>query len=231
MNQNEQSDFISQVEEELTWRLNELRFLKNQLSLIENDEDKKKFRKSLVVMLYSYYEGFCKSAFQIYIQAINSQNLSRNDVSLPLRVSSMNKIFNAYESGKKDQRFQRDLPNDNELHKYSRQMTFVEEFSNFLSETVLIPEDLVDTESNLKPIVLRKILYRLGFPVDQVQNSEGTINQLLNYRNDISHGSRKEGIQEQSYEHLETKVKKLMDTIRSVINNAISESSYLEIAE
>ena len=40
MNQNEQADIISQIEEQLTWRLNELRFLKNQLFTIENEDDK-----------------------------------------------------------------------------------------------------------------------------------------------------------------------------------------------
>lgn len=225
-------DIISQVEDELSWRIEELVFLKNQLSFIEKDEDRKRYRKSLVVMLYSYYEGFCKSAFQIYVQAINSENLTRSDVNLFIRTSSLHEIFLSYgNDSKKDARFKNSLPEDSKLHKYSRQITFVKEFSSFLSETVNLPEDIVDTESNLKPIVLKKILYRLGFPFEEIDISEYAINKLLNYRNAISHGSKKSGIDELEYETLEFDVRKLMNNIRGIINNAIIYDSYLECAE
>jgi len=232
MNQNEQADIISQIEEQLTWRLNELRFLKNQLFTIENEDDKNRYRKSLVVMLYAYYEGFCKAAFQIYVKAINSQNILTSDANIFIRTSSMHEVFLAYgDDSKKDEIFRRSLPDDTKLHKYSRQITFVGEFANFLSKTVNIPEKIVDTESNLKPVVLKKILYRLGFPVEQVQISEDTINKLLTYRNSISHGSRRLGITDNEYERLESDVKILMNSIREIINNAIIDESYLECAE
>jgi len=229
MNQSVQIDIISQIESELTWRMQELIFLKNKLSLIETESDKNRYRKSLVVMLYSYYEGFCKSAFQIYIQAINSQNLLRSDASLSIRTSSLHEVFLAYgNESKKDELFRKSLPNDTKLHKYSRQITFVEEFTNFLSETINIPEEIVDTESNLKPVVLKKILYRLGFPIENVQISENIINKLLSYRNSISHGSRKEGITDSDYEELESDVKDIMNSIRQTINNAIMDELYLD---
>lgn len=221
-------DIISQIEEELTWRSEELIFFKNQLSIIEKEEDKKRYRKSLIVMLYSYYEGFCKSAFQIYIQAINSENLTRKDVNLFIRTSSMHETFLSYgNESRKDVRFKRELPEDSKLHKYSRQVIFIEEFSNFLNETVNIPEGVVDTESNLKPVVLRKILYRLGFAFEEIDISENTINKLLGYRNSISHGSKRTGIDEDEYDELENDVKKLMNTIRMIINKAITSDDYL----
>lgn len=225
-------DIIGQVEEELSWRIEELVFLRNQLSFIEKDDDKTRYRKSLVVMLYSYYEGFCKSAFQIYVQAINSEKLTRSDVNLFIRTSSLNEIFLAYgNESKKDSRFNKFLPEDTKLHKYSRQITFINEFSSFLSETVNLPEDIVDTESNLKPIVLKKILYRLGFPFEEIDISENTINKLLSYRNAISHGSKKAGIDAPEYEELESSVRKLMNNIREIIINSIINASYLEAAE
>jgi len=59
------ADIRAQLESELTWRQNEMRLLHNQLEFIEKYEEKKRYRKSLVVMLYSHYEGFCKTAFLI----------------------------------------------------------------------------------------------------------------------------------------------------------------------
>jgi HEPN superfamily RiboL-PSP-like protein len=43
-------------------------------------------------------------------------------------------------------------------------------------------------ESNLKPVVLRKILFRLGFPPETFASHEGTIHRLVNRRNNIAHG-------------------------------------------
>ncbi|MBP2098918.1 MAE_28990/MAE_18760 family HEPN-like nuclease [Enterococcus rivorum] len=223
-------DVIGQIEEELTWRLEELNFLKNQLSVINKEDDKLRYRKSLVVMLYSCYEGFCKSAFQIYIKMINSQALLRSEVNLHIRTSSLHEMFLEYgNESKKDERFKRSLPEDNKLHKYSRQITFVEEFNNFLTEQVYISDSIVDTESNLKPAVLKKILYRLGFPFEEIDISEATINKLLNYRNSIAHGSQKIGIKEIDYESLESDVKKLMNNVRVIIINAIQDDLFLEI--
>ena len=68
-------DIRAQIEEEITWRSDEIRFLKNQLSNIQKETEKEKYRKSLVVMLYSHYEGFSKTIFQIYINEINPEFL------------------------------------------------------------------------------------------------------------------------------------------------------------
>lgn len=38
-------DIRSQLEEEMTWRSNEIRLLRNQLAYIEDDEDKKDIEK------------------------------------------------------------------------------------------------------------------------------------------------------------------------------------------
>ncbi|MBC2214174.1 hypothetical protein HCA87_01205 [Listeria welshimeri] len=222
-------DVISQIEEELTWRKDEFYFFKNQLSKMEKESDRERYRKSLVVMLYSHYEGFCKSGFTVYVNAVNSERLLRSDVNIFIRTVSLNDIFLEYgNEAQKDSRFKKKLPEDKKLHKYSRQITFLEQFSSFLNETVNIPEEVVDTESNLKPVVLKKILYRLGFPFKEIELSDNTINKLLNYRNGIAHGSHKMGIEEQSYEELEASVMSLMDSIRLIILDAIHDDLFLK---
>lgn len=119
------------------------------------------------------------------------------------------------------------MPDDKKLHKYSRQLAFIEEFGNFLEETVTIPDDVVDIESNLKPVVLKKLLYRLGFPFDQIPISENTINKLLGFRNSISHGSKRLGIEKDEFEELEGEVWGLLNLIKKVIVNAILDDTFL----
>ena len=49
----------TQLEGELKWRLDEIHFLHNQQNHISNEKDQNCYRKALVVMLYSHFEGFC----------------------------------------------------------------------------------------------------------------------------------------------------------------------------
>ncbi|PWL95845.1 MAG: hypothetical protein DBY13_00500 [Lachnospiraceae bacterium] len=80
------------LETELAWRQEELAFFKNQLNEIV-EEDKDKYRKSLVLILYSHMEGYIKICLQTYIQYINSQGLKRKEVDTGLMVASMHKEF------------------------------------------------------------------------------------------------------------------------------------------
>ena len=119
------------------------------------------------------------------------------------------------------------MPDDEKLHRFARQVDFVKEFDNFLLEIVNIPEDIVDVESNLKPVVLRKILYRLGFQYDAFDSYIGMIDQLLNLRNNIAHGARKTGLDHTSYEAIEKTTYTVMEEIKKMVLNALQNGLYL----
>lgn len=222
-------DIIAQIEEELTWRIDELRFLRNQLSIINDENDRMRYRKSLVVMLYSYYEGFCKSAFQIYINAINKSSLTRDMVNEYIHTASLNEVFMTYHNeSKKSPYFNNLLPDDAKLHRFSRQVEFVLAMENLWNEIVEIPENVIDTESNLKPVVLRKILYRLGFEHNSFQEYEGLINLLLERRNNVAHGAEKEGLSKEKYEKIEDAALRIMVQLKKLIIDALINKSYLK---
>jgi hypothetical protein len=145
------SDIRAQLEMELTWRQNEMRLLHNQLAFIEKDEEKNRYRKSLVVMLYSHYEGFCKTAFLIYINSVNKERLKCLEMNDYIVTANFAEIFIALEvPNAKCKIFKPKLPEDTKLHRFCRQVNFISELNNFLSKQVNIPEDVIDTESNLK---------------------------------------------------------------------------------
>jgi hypothetical protein len=85
----------------------------------------------------------------------------------------------------------------------------------------------VDTESNLKPIVLRKNLYRLGFPHDGLESLEGSISRLLNIRNEIAHGANNRGVNNKEYESLRKAAFYVMDTVKRYVMNALTSKEYL----
>lgn len=99
------------LEAELAWRQEELAFFKNQLNNISDENDRRRYRKSLVLILYSHMEGYIKIALQTYIQYINSQQILRKDAISGLMVAGMHKEFLAYENlDRKCTIFRRELP-------------------------------------------------------------------------------------------------------------------------
>ncbi len=57
------SQLWTEIENEQSWRFDEIRFFQNRLAEIKSEEDREKYRKALVLILYSHFEGFCKFAF------------------------------------------------------------------------------------------------------------------------------------------------------------------------
>ena len=103
-------EFRAELEEELRWRQEELAFFKNQLVdiVLENDADR--YRKSLVLILYSHFEGYVKIALQTYIEYLNSLCVLQKDVVPALAASGMHKEFIAYENLRFSKRRFRKIP-------------------------------------------------------------------------------------------------------------------------
>jgi hypothetical protein len=219
----------AQLEDELTWRRDEIRFLHNQLSYIKKEEEKKRYRKALVVMLYSHFEGFCKTALSIYANTINQENLTCSLVTDQIIASSLATVFQDFENmNKKSNLFRNDLPDDRTIHRFARQVELISNLKEIWKLSVQIPiNDVVDTEANLKPPTMRKILYRLGLPHDAFSNNEGKIHLLLNYRNSISHGVAKDGLDERKYREIEDATIEIMSSLIKIITSALSDAKYL----
>lgn len=223
----------AELEQELTWRRDEMRLLHNQLTYMQDKSHRERYRKSLIVMLYSHFEGFCITAFQIYIQAINDQNLKRKKLNNHLLASSLYNEFRAYDESDRKPKHYREIfnnnpPEDRKLSHLARKIDFVENMEQFLNKEATIPERIVHSENNLTAIVLRKLLYSVGLPHDILKEHEGKINELVNRRNAIAHGLRKDGIDSRTYSKIETSVFKLLNDIIMLIDVSLREKRYLK---
>jgi len=221
-----------ELESDLTWRSDEIRFLKNQLAYILREDDKERYRKSLLVMLYSHYEGFCKTAFLIYINVINKEKLQRKEANQNLTACSLHNVFTAYEDmdrkpDKYREIFKNALPEEKALHRFARQVDFVVNIDNIWDEVIVVSEEIADTESNLWPIVLKKILFRLGLPEQSFKEYEGSISRLVNMRNGVAHGRDKDGIKEDVYGSIEKTVFDIMQGVIDVIIDTLKSQKYL----
>jgi hypothetical protein len=215
------------LEVELAWRQEELAFFKNQLNEIL-EENKNKYRKSLVLILYSHLEGYIKICLQTYIQYINSQMLDRRDVSTGLMVASMHKEFIAYENlDRKCEVFRRELPDDTRLHRLYRRVDFMEKVEEFKEQKLSIDDQIIDTESNLWYIVLQKNLYKVGLPIDLFDDYQKDIDALVNRRNSIAHGNFKAGVQEREFSNWEAKVSEILSGVTRLLYDYANNERYL----
>lgn len=217
------------MEAELAWRQEELAFLKNQLSNIGDEWLKNKYRKSLVLMLYSHFEGFVKICLLSYIQYVNSLHLKRNLFNDELIASSMNREFNAFDNNdEKCSIFKKKLPEDRRLHRFYRRVNFLEELEEFKSKDMSISDETIDTESNLWYIVLQKNLYKVGLSIDLFDDLSKDIDSLVNRRNSIAHGTERAGVTEDEYLRWETKTYRVMEDMIRCIYYTVSHEKYLK---
>jgi hypothetical protein len=218
----------AELEAERSWRSNELRLLRNQLSALAGEEERSIYRKSLVVMLYSHFEGFCRTAFAIYVRALNAQALTVGQVNWNLAASALAGVFaKLHNTDQKSHIFKRALPDDAKLHRYARDRDFLEALDDFQRIRVEIDsDDVADVESNLKPAIVRKILFRLGFDHTLADAWDGELSELLGRRNNIAHGASRMGISSKVYEEYEGAANAVMDALTEAIFQEFANGRY-----
>lgn len=221
-------EILAELELELEWRESELRLLKNRLPDFSKVEEQRRYRKALVVMLYSHFEGFCKVALSIYAKAINEQKFDCGYVNDSIAAAALADVFKALENpNKKCDLFRSTLPDDSSLHRFARQVDLVGNIRELWSRTAQIPvDDVVDTESNLSYYVIQKILYRLGLPHEAFKDFSGTIGRLIHYRHNLAHGKFMEGLDHDEYQPLEDLVLTMMREIKGIVWKFLYEEQF-----
>ncbi|MHC4702797.1 MAG: MAE_28990/MAE_18760 family HEPN-like nuclease, partial [Planctomycetota bacterium] len=217
----------AEIESELKWRVDEIRFFKNLVSNLDTSERQDQYRRALILLLYAHFEGFTRFAFAHYIRAVNQAQIKCGQASHAIAASTLSGVFASLRNpNKKCDLFRRTLPDETHLHRFARDREFLEQLGKALELDVCLSDGLADAESNLKPEVLQKILYRLGLPHDSFDGFKGRINKLLNYRNRIAHGESKEGISQDTYNSLQSDVFYLMNEIKSAIVDSVRNRRY-----
>jgi hypothetical protein len=218
-------DFSAELESDLEWRQAEVLFFQNVSSGIR-DTDLQRYLKSLVLVVYAHVEGYVKFSLSSYVRAINSQMLSCNDANDAIVAASLSDLLSALRDAQRKSKDFSKAPDDAALQQFCRDREFVSKSRDFFSMTVKIPDSAVNTESNLWPIVLRKNLYRLGLPHDRLSHLDGALSRLVNTRNEIGHGSRRDGVEWKDYLELRNAAFKVMQDITSCLFTAYSLAWY-----
>ena len=186
-------NFSDKVDKEMSWRKMELSQITADIDyMMREDISMQHYQieyriKTAYVMLYSHWEGCIKELAKMYVDSINNMYLSPYAVRESLRarflkdsldslVSSANKWVNNGSGG-------------------ANYGQFLKDFSDF-DRIFYISPSAVNTESNLNPKVLIKILENIGLYElidDKFLDKDfcAINNRLLGRRNAIAHGNKK----------------------------------------
>jgi hypothetical protein len=222
-------DLWAQLESDLKWRQDELRLLSNSIASIGRASDQDRARRAQFVMLYAHTEGFSKVALSTYVRAINDLQLAVKTVSEYVVASAFADVFHAVRHGDpKGKVFKLPLPEDEGLKVFCRQCEFISDIEALLSRPVNVPDSAVDTESNLNSKVLRRNLYRLGFPANKFEAYESDLDELVYRRHSIAHGIDFDPVRRDLYLRLEKNAFGFMDDLSLSIIDATEQSAFLK---
>ena len=221
------AQLYAELEEDRNWREEEIRAFQNQGAKLESEDEQKRHRRAVVLLIYAHFEGFCKFALMLYVSAVNKLGMPCSKANYALVAATLADVFRDLRNpDKKSILFSRVLPDDTKLHRFAREREFVEKSSEFEKLPLRIADDVVDTESNLTPTVLRKNLYRLGLPHDKFDSYKDEINKLLGVRNAISHGSLKDGLDKKLYSQLRSSTYSIMSGVSTDVMKALYDAAY-----
>jgi hypothetical protein len=219
------SELRAQLEDDLAWRLDELRHLRNTLlGNLEAENWPASAIRALIVMQYAHLEGFVRNAFSLYVAAINDESLDAENIHPNLFASAMISEFESLRTGGGEQESE-----DARLTRRARkQVEFVRKLVAAGKSPLSIDSDAaVSMEMNFGTDVLRRTLYRLGLAEDSVNNSYfNSLEFIRNARNDIGHGSRRERISPRMFEAHRARCEQFMNDIVRLITTAVTEKWY-----
>lgn len=224
-------NLLQELETEYSNRMNELVAYENFLATHSQDEEfNENYRKMLIIMLYSYFEGFSKQALLIYVDYLNRTNELVSKIKHGLAVATIEKNFmNLANANYKPVNLgERAIKDDGILQLHGRRREFFSDYFEMVGKTLCIPDTVVDTESNLRSCVLKKLLFKLEIDFTIVDDYQSDINELVNKRNALAHGDRVRGVTLNEYTSYREKVVNLMGQLKSIIYDTFYHKKYLK---
>ncbi len=68
-----------------------------------------------------------------------------------------------------------EIPEDTRLHRFYRRVDFMEKMEGFKEQDLNIDDQIIDTESDLRYIILQKNLYKIGLPLDLFEEYQSVV--------------------------------------------------------
>lgn len=203
---------LDKVDNEMSWRLKEI----HDLKVIASSSFVSKLRKKVlfrtgVALLYAHWEGFIKCTGSYYLEYVSFQRLPINKLKNNfVTLIYKNKIDESYKSGK-----------------YSILDPIIETLIDKNTTRAKVPfKSIVQTKSNLSSVVLKEIIWCLGFDYSNFATKEYFIDsRLVSKRNHVAHGESMP-ISETEFIDMVDGVLTLLRTFKTEIENSAMLETY-----
>ncbi len=206
-------DLAVELEKDLKWREAELAAFKRALSAatpgaVRHDA----LLRAMLLLVYAHFEGFCKFAWDLYLQIIEDTKPRRSDLVDALACFSMERDF-----------------------RQLRGNTSPESLWNFC--TNLYPSLLNDeaqfsirleTQSNLWPSLYSQNMLKAGLPDSAMSEHAARIKSLVNRRNDIAHGQKVAISDISEYQSYEDAALEVMHDLAVAILETVEGKTFLK---
>lgn len=221
-------DFRAILEQDLAWRLDELRRLRNALAAHGVGEASAHYRRTILVMTYAHFEGFSKYALGEYAHYINQMAPTCIDVTEPLAAATMGRAFRDFRQPQVAGATDGSAAVEGRRLRAARQDTeFVRTVRLLDTRTVVVEvDDVVATDANLNYDVLQRVLYRLGLNPDEFAAAASSVEFLVGVRNRIAHGERNDVVADGEFRAATTKAQWIMEELVRLLYGAVMEKKY-----
>lgn len=205
------SSFSDVLEADLNWREGELASFK--IAILS--ADRKTVRESALLrgawaILYSHYEGFCKFAWDSYLDELEKMQLPRSELSSDMAALSLRKNFKKL----------RGALSDKDLWEFG-QSKFAE-----MQAAIATFDEKLETDSNLWPNLYRDNAKTLGVSPTYIDTYATEIKTLVARRNDIAHGQKMTVKDIQEYKEYESATLLVMHDLALCLIDAIETGAY-----
>lgn len=217
------------IEADILARQEDLRFFQNQVNKLKDEAYRDQMRRALLLLLYAHFEGFVKASFLLHVNAVNSMRLSCSAAHPVLVAATLTDIFDALKNPEMPSPLFPSSGKDSKLVKFVRERQFVEQAYSVLGRDVRLQESLIDTESNVKTGVLRKLFFKFGFDDTALAAEEKKIDELVGRRNNIAHGQDVKGVAQRDYDPLREAVFRTMSLIERAIMDYMEHERYKKV--
>jgi len=212
------------LEQEILSDIEERRELMSRIKLLcprygFSLEDEALFLNYSIPIVYSIWEGFIQTSFQIYIRELNKLNLNINNICHPILIYHIESEFPQFKQ----------YP---EKDKLKKKVNFFEKLGQFYQCNTLEINPKVNTESNVGFNVLNRILTDFNletipeYPEPKYSLPNELDKFLLKIRNNVAHGENSIVVNREDLERAIKLVHKLMDLVFERIKTGFTNNSY-----
>lgn len=202
---------LDAIQADSAWRKKEMALIKGRI-FYDTERDIDPLLRSAVVLTYAHWEGFVKTASELYFAHIN-EVIHRRAVKLSQHFSDLLMWKKFRQKGE---------------HLFTRNpvpfLTMRREWPCAAGE--LLPADTINTESNLSSDVLKRLTITLGVDYSFFETKEKLIDEsLLKTRNQIAHGERI-AVRRDEYETIDREIRQLIDHFQRLIEECVQLERY-----